>query len=124
MYTFKLNDYQIELRKHSNGTLAIMTHPNISDKIKLGVISSGEVYKLVEFQWDPILNSIEGEREYKGPKGLLDYIFDNYLGDISLDVESRESLTNLIGKMLDGITIDLETGSTYTLSDGNIAQIK
>lgn len=142
MYTFKIHDYNIEFRKHSNGTLAILSHSDISEKIKLGVISSGEVYKLVEFQWVSITTAEDTEhpehpehpedtntsdnrsKNYTGSVGLLNYIFDHYLGDVDLHPDSRTTLSDLIEKMLNGSTIDLDTGITYTVTDGSIKPIQ
>ncbi len=124
MYTFRFSSYSCGFRKHSNGTVAVLSHPNDPTKIKLGVISSGEVYLLKDFQWTNINDmndtSNETSKKYSGPEGLCEYIFDYYLGDIALAEKSKLQLVGLITKMLDGSSIEIESGEYYTLENDEI----
>ena len=124
MYTFRFSSYSCEFRNHSNGTVAVLSHPDDSNKIKLGVISSDEVYLLKDFQWANVNDmndaSDETSKKYSGPEGLCEYIFDYYLGDIALTEKSTQQLAGLITKMLDGSSIEIESGEYYTLENDEI----
>ena len=111
MYSFKFGDFTVTIKKHSNGAVIILSGPNIESKVKLGIVTSGEIYSLEDFQWvkldDNLGDKLDDGSDDKldNPKGsdsLIGYIFDKYLSTVDSDSEIKTALINLTGEILSG----------------------
>lgn len=101
MYTIKIEDEYLDIKKHQNGIILVYTNSS-KEKEKYGINTSNKFYKLVDFVWQPI--DING----------IDKLYQNYLPT------QDNVLINLTTNLLNNNNIDLQSGETYVLSNGQL----
>nr|QBK91467.1 MAG: hypothetical protein LCPAC302_00870 [Pithovirus LCPAC302] len=117
MFTFKYPPYTCVLKMHDNGVIAVLSHENLNEKIKLGLVPNNNVYLLEDFNWIDANTIYEGET-YSGSGGLINYIFDNYLGIIKLTENARKFMNNLLKDMVENKSLDWIPEAKYYTFEG------
>lgn len=101
MYSIKLDDEYLDIKKHQNGIILVYSNKYKQVK-KYGINVANKFYELVDFVWEPLdIDSIVK-------------LYKNYLPS------QDQAVIDLTTNLLNNNNIDLQSGETYLLSDGQL----